>query len=106
MSISSGDRKGDMNNRVPDLPLGESDSVPVLSPDRHFFSPALGDHMVPQEGFDFPDNDLGVGIMNRSNSTVYSPVFNQFNFQTSQTSEMNKPYSGYGDSKAGGSKFV
>lgn len=100
--MSSAERKGDSNGRNLDLPIGESEQTQVLSPARHFYSPTLGDHMVPQDGFEFADNDLGVEMMNRPNSTVYSPVFSQYFYQDKASGDMNKSFSNnYGDGKAG-----
>lgn len=104
--MSSGERRGDINGRSLDLPIGESEQTQVLSPNRHFYSPTLGDHMVPQDGFEFADGDLGVEMMNRPNSAVYSPVFSQYFYQDKPSSEMNKSFSNnFGEGKPG-SKFL
>lgn len=104
--MSSGERRGDINGRSLDLPIGESEQTQVLSPTRNFYSPTLGDHMVPQDGFEFADNDLGVEMMNRSNSAVYSPVFSQYFYQDKPSGDMNKSFSNnYGEGKPG-SKFL
>ena len=84
------DHKSDMNSRGSDLPIGESDHAPVLSPMRPFYSPSLGENMVSQDNFEFADSDSG--MMNRSNSNVYSPVFNNFFFLDKQPADINKSY--------------
>ena len=98
MPPPASDHKSDMNNRGADIPIGESDHSQVLSPMRPFYSPSLGENMVPQDNFEFAESDLG--MMNRPNSNVYSPVLTNFFFQDKPPVDISKSYgSGFEESK-------